>query len=208
MPLPSFHAFLSGSSPHTRGARRRRRFCPSTCRDHPRIRGEHPCSSSRPAFRLGIIPACAGSTRLPCQSIARAWGSSPHTRGAPCQPPCAPRDAGDHPRIRGEHTLTHFMGVWLRGSSPHTRGAPRSAATTARPARDHPRIRGEHVPYVGVGRADSGIIPAYAGSTSARRFHRRALLGSSPHTRGALIIARVFTCVNGDHPRIRGEHYG
>ena len=112
----------AGSSPHTRGARRRRPAWrrrsgiipayagstggalrrPGATRDHPRIRGEH----LRGAPRVG-----------------GAVGSSPHTRGAPRHrahlaqrqriiPAYAgstrfwcrrrPRD-WDHPRIRGEH---------------------------------------------------------------------------------------------------------
>ena len=112
----------SGSSPHTRGARRRVRVCRCRIRiipayagstrhvgphrlavqDHPRIRGEHVEEQAN---------AFAGE------------GSSPHTRGAPaalldparrrriipayagstrrhwrCWPACS-----DHPRIRGEH---------------------------------------------------------------------------------------------------------
>ena len=95
-------SMMSGSSPHTRGARVEphagllsRRIIPayagSTRRaprrrpsgpDHPRIRGEH------------ISPVAAG-----------AWmsGSSPHTRGAPRRlSPRRPTNP-DHPRIRGEH---------------------------------------------------------------------------------------------------------
>ena len=131
--------------------------------DHPRIRGEHSCSS------------------WPCASCR---GSSPHTRGAPAagaggfqligiipayagststasKTRCRPRD---HPRIRGEH---EGLGQWSRrdmGSSPHTRGA-----------RDRP---------IDVG-FELGIIPAYAGSTSRNCESPRASVGSSPHTRGA-----------------------
>ena len=78
-------------------------------------------------------------------------------------------------------------GVFSAGSSPHTRGARRRSVNTAR---------------------ESGIIPAYAGSTvwracasawaedhpRIRGEHRRPgrsgqrLSGSSPHTRGALVL--------------------
>ena len=133
---------LTGSSPHTRGARR---------------------SSSRWSTRRGIIPAYAGSTPWRCPSADSAWdhprirgehitvtaeadgvkGSSPHTRGARHDvvvwlvhvgiiPAYAgstraqhsvPEARRDHPRIRGEHEC---LGQWSRrdvGSSPHTRGA-------------------------------------------------------------------------------------
>ena len=177
-------SWAGGSSPHTRGAHRcyrhrhsRRGIIPAyagstqfrmrrrgRCRDHPRIRGEHP--------------------RAPV-TIVHGAGSSPHTRGArrPGRRRTAP--GRDHPRIRGEH-LRGFLEVpGYGGSSPHTRGAPKSSSSPRARCRiipayagsttpsstgsttspDHPRIRGEH--WIIVTR-----------QTPAR--------GSSPHTRGAL----------------------
>ena len=152
-------------------------------------------------------------------------GSSPHTRGAPprTRPPPMPtriipayagstrQDAvgdelpGDHPRIRGEHAATGPAESQGPGSSPHTRGAP-----------------------LGVGDAgdESGIIPAYAGSTGRYYLAHSAPDGSSPHTRGApgrtgrrprgggIIPAYAGSTKPAgagpsapqDHPRIRGEH--
>ena len=159
-----------------------------------------------PLFDLeGIIPAYAGSTRKENPGVIRG---------------------PDHPRIRGEHVDLGDTGIIRVGSSPHTRGAPwtnptgsaRSriipayAGSTSRaypsppPCGDHPRIRGEHI--VGA-RRELGII------------------GSSPHTRGALaegggfgVDCRIIPAyagstgqgalggaVPGDHPRIRGEHW-
>ena len=177
-----------------------------TCflRDHPRIRGEH---SPLPDF------------------FAEGFGSSPHTRGA-LSPNVRRHDTRqDHPRIRGEHSKGFPTGVTFSGSSPHTRGAPR-----------HLHLR----------RQTRRIIPAYAGSTRRRRSPRARLadhprirgehigervdgldlVGSSPHTRGALTSAnatiqgfRIIPAYAGstrasgtaspappDHPRIRGEH--
>ena len=176
-------AYGTGSSPHTRGARRWAATCcrawriipayaGSTrgCRefhlmylDHPRIRGEH-----RSVLNLIFISS----------------GSSPHTRGAPsdhaerslhCR--IIPAYAGstccrawlwrpptDHPRIRGEHCDAEHSECHFRGSSPHTRGARRPACLPYRTRTDHPRIRGEH-------RWSSRV--------------RTILTGSSPHTRGA-----------------------
>ena len=172
-----------GSSPHTRGARcaggplhERRRIIPayagstpcgrgatSTSWDHPRIRGEH---SAVIAVKL------------------RHAGSSPHTRGARPRSGRAPARRRDHPRIRGEHRRGQAGESGGYGSSPHTRGAlppsistririgiiPAYAGSTSlarggfgRPA-DHPRIRGEHI-------SCSRFVPA--------------IMGSSPHTRGA-----------------------
>ena len=111
-------------------------------------------------------------------------GSSPHTRGALCSslkrqdlvgiiPAYAGSTlllrfrlalSGDHPRIRGEHALRFLPLRAALGSSPHTRGAPLIVNTPAK---------------------NSGIIPAYAGSTFAKCRAERVI---------------------GDHPRIRGEH--
>ena len=215
---------LTGSSPHTRGAR---------------------CARQPGSYRWRIIPAYAGST--PCGRPVRAGllGSSPHTRGAPSRwcsrslprgiiPAYAGSTSGvksasslssDHPRIRGEHLTQARQAKSMSGSSPHTRGAqprqahrppvpgviPAYAGSTVggsgchRAKRDHPRIRGEHY-EVGVG--------------------GRECVGSSPHTRGARDAPAPEGAFDGiipayagstrrrrapsgrheDHPRIRGEH--
>ena len=173
----------AGSSPHARGARDAAKlakhlsgiipacagstangfrfvFC---CWDHPRMRGEHygyvmadgkskgssPHARGAPELARnlstcdGIIPACAGSTGLR-MSAARRFG--------------------DHPRMRGEHSLHVWPAYVSGGSSPHARGAHRevtdicdlhgiipacAGSTTGTRtvfARnwDHPRMRGEH----------------------------------------------------------------
>ena len=71
-----------GSSPHTRGARRFSRQSNAGFWDHPRIRGEHASHRLHARCLPGIIPAYAGSTRLPTTTARRPRGSSPHTRGA------------------------------------------------------------------------------------------------------------------------------
>ena len=151
-----------------------------------------------------IIPAYAGSTSRWTTLSARAR---------------------DHPRIRGEHIGAVHTHRLLAGSSPHTRGALLAGLPGSLPPRiipayagstsvdepihitppDHPRIRGEHADQV-----------------AKTKFGK----GSSPHTRGALIIFRSIAAFEGiipayagstrrrrarlaampDHPRIRGEH--
>ena len=192
--------------------------------DHPRMRGEHvftvteviPSEGSSPhargaqvregACRLrgGIIPACAGSTRLPTRRRA---------------------SSRDHPRMRGEHAFFGQPTTVSIGSSPHARGAPEAAlgqnlgigiipacagstAFSRSPcvvSRDHPRMRGEH---------STDMVPV---STH---------IGSSPHARGARAHMRstsgfwriIPACAGStlspsrgrrtwrDHPRMRGEH--
>ena len=195
---------MTGSSPHTRGAPRRAddddpvdRIIPayagstipiarhmSVGQDHPRIRGEHPATSTRraacrgssPHTRgalsvggalaqvAGIIPAYAGSTTTVQVAAVQCPGSSPHTRGALVKNGTFSTGIWDHPRIRGEHARRWRTVFYGRGSSPHTRGA------LVRFPADENAV---------------GIIPAYAGSTQPPRERRRR---------------------QGDHPRIRGEH--
>ena len=116
----------------------------------------------------GIIPAYAGSTRLRSRAAMAIR---------------------DHPRIRGEHFVSSCPTGRVSGSSPHTRGAlstsnilrftagiipayagsTKSMISVARVPRDHPRIRGEH---------------------TLKRSTPILTRGSSPHTRGALLIAK------------------
>ena len=199
-----------GSSPHVRGA---------------------PAVARVVADHRGIIPACAGSTpeQYPVARghwdhprmcgehetdrtiVAHAWGSSPHVRGAlqgqavrdrsgGIIPACAGSTrwrwrrrpcSGDHPRMCGEHKSQTHVEFNDEGSSPHVRGA---------------------LDYAADGRADAGIIPACAGSTSrcsstgtrigdhprmcgehrARGRPDSSKSGSSPHVRGALIVWTVL----------------
>ena len=203
-------------------------MCPfsfaSMYRDHPRIRGEHSRQGKGSPFPAGSSPHTRGarSPRRMCSSppgIIPAYAGSTTTANG-CMAAC-----WDHPRIRGEHNANLPFSPSSSGSSPHTRGAPC--------VRSHLRLC-------------IGIIPAYAGSTPVRekevhslRDHPRIrgehartmsrvvmIPGSSPHTRGALVMEQLVVDDVGiipayagstssgtrrsknsrDHPRIRGEH--
>ena len=174
---------FEGSSPHTRGARRRRarywpwrgiipayagstpapRNDPRPGRDHPRIRGEHQVLTVPGDAFEGSSPHTRGARRR----RARYWpwrGIIPAYAGSTCTSTRQSTDSTDHPRIRGEHKWKPKRGSPTPGSSPHTRGA---------------HVRG------GRGAGIQRIIPAYAGST--------------PSGTGTRFSGR-------DHPRIRGEH--
>ena len=117
--------------------------------------------------------------------------------------------------------------AYLWGSSPHTRGTRLRALFLTTSSRDHPRIRGEHDWLPTSDCTVDGIIPAYAGNTHPLARKVALAAGSSPHTRGTPRPARyapfplwiipayagntavIFRAAhaNGDHPRIRGEHY-
>ena len=219
---------------------------PASARDHPRMRGEHwvaQCiisisTGSSPHARgarrrrgarsgkPGIIPACAGGTRLlglrrgrwgdhprmrgehkyTRLSVASSPGSSPHARGAPCLslsarsarriiPACAgstpsPRALGlherDHPRMRGEHSCLSGLLAWQGGSSPHARGAPE-------------RYTGKPIAV--------GIIPACAGSTY-RRYHQQLRSRDHPRMRGEhFVFLSTLRRVKGSSPHARGAPF-
>ena len=173
----------TGSSPHTRGAlyklreaRNSGRIIPAyagstwssssrmvVVRDHPRIRGEHPWSEPLPGVDDGSSPHTRGARRRPGRP-RRSAGIIPAYAGSTVSPQVRGAIMWDHPRIRGEHESSTSRSRPSPGSSPHTRGAP---------------LRSE------VSELSTGIIPAYAGSTT----------GSGP-------APTAFP----DHPRIRGEH--
>ena len=173
----------SGSSPHTRGARRSGQHDDRQERIIPAYAG----STSEPTQRSSLFsdhPRIRGEHVVKKRTVENLGGSSPHTRGARRQRPVRDRRARiipayagstgpeacisvrtrDHPRIRGEHSIVVTTHRFPRGSSPHTRGAPTRRTLSVYGIR---------------------IIPAYAGSTRSGRFWRRC---------------------REDHPRIRGEH--
>ena len=95
----------------------------------------------------------------------------------------------------------------MSGSSPHTRGAPTAPWLRCLPPWDHPRIRGEHGRVRGLDGLDLRIIPAYAGSTEFGDAAEGDVMGSSPHTRGALEEQlRKVAEEAGSSPHTRGAH--
>ena len=174
---------VEGSSPHTRGARpllrsrpRPRRIIPAYAgstdeivgerhplQDHPRIRGEHRDSIAWLFGQGGSSPHTRGAQRVARHGVAEDR-IIPAYAGSTSSYPTRELPRTDHPRIRGEHFQTFMADIAERGSSPHTRGALHLM-----------NLDGENY----------GIIPAYAGSTSAAYRNRARRDGSSPHTRGA-----------------------
>ena len=169
----------------------------------PLTRGKH-ALAARSSVQVRLIPAHAGKTlqvdrarRQPgahprsrgencgrCESVWRAHGSSPLTRGKPTETAqsarfprlipahagktCTPHKPGGavqaHPRSRGENTPLASLRALLGGSSPLTRGKRRGGAPLGRLAR---------------------LIPAHAGKTIT-------------------FIAQLIT--SWAHPRSRGEN--
>ena len=169
----------------------------------PHTRGAHR-RPHRPRNRRRIIPAYAGSTRP----------SSPASAARP-----------DHPRIRGEHASTTTPSTGTSGSSPHTRGAPALRPVYGRRAgiipayagstgfgvprhaspRDHPRIRGEHARISAGQGLEVGSSPHTRGALLHHQ-QRRHRSGIIPAYAGSTGWLRGRACAVEDHPRIRGEH--
>ena len=173
----------------------------------------------------GIIPAYAGSTRGRAFYICDASRIIPAYAGSTRQERRPPRAAGDHPRVRGEHSLEWPGPLPLPGSSPRTRGARRrwhdgfihggiipayagstlAAFVISRWRWDHPRVRGEHPK----GRANScarwGSSPRTRGAPS----ETPRLCGASgiiPAYAGSTLYQVGESRLLQDHPRVRGEH--
>ena len=92
-----------GSSPHARGAPLHWLTFAIGSEDHPRMRGEHLDYLVCLGVKVGIIPACAGSTPSIHALERMVLGSSPHARGAPTLHLRRKHSGWDHPRMRGEH---------------------------------------------------------------------------------------------------------
>ena len=193
-------------------------------RDHPRVCGEHNSSKrgtpslmgSSPRVRgtlyhtvrdgalLGIIPACAGNTR-----IAR----NPRRRGR------------DHPRVCGEHYVQRFVKMPQTGSSPRVRGThiretlrsisrgiiPACAGNTE-PIRwsrrrrwDHPRVCGEHGAWDRFDACERGSSPRVRGTLGSEQavFGR---VGIIPACAGNTHCSPCQKTSGRDHPRVCGEH--
>ena len=175
----------TGSSPHVRGALSQLQ-CP--CR------------------WLGIIPACAGSTRTLRGFRTGRW---------------------DHPRMCGEHYVHRPQLDWDVGSSPHVRGArcfatvfldgfgiiPACAGSTcpSRPsaatAGDHPRMCGEHRICCQSCKISTGSSPHVRGAL-VQDFLQGLSTGIIPACAGSTVSWRIRRPPCRDHPRMCGEHNG
>ena len=120
----NIHQFAGeqGSSPHVRGAR---------------------SGGSSVSLLMGIIPACAGSTKGAFGIQGRHW-DHPRMCGEHALNGFDASQFGDHPRMCGEHLSATTLRHVKEGSSPHVRGA----------------LDLVRMPLRGL-----GIIPACAGST-------------------------------------------
>ena len=167
-------------------------------KDHPRIRGEHFLGNKKISYTLGSPPHTRGTPPLVRHNSTQS-GITPAYAGNTLPVLVLRIAPGDHPRIRGEHSLG-FLGLsWNRGSPPHTRGTrlimftksmieritPAYAGNTPKKLkinfafRDHPRIRGEHC-YIFSERGSSRGSPPHTRGTHNDLLLSPLLLGITP----------------------------
>ena len=135
--------------------------------DHPRLRGEHSESERREQINKGSPPPTRGTLSSTEDSIGTI-GITPAYAGNTHPKSVGRITAGDHPRLRGEHYVSHKLFVKHLGSPPPTRGTPvyqgyplcslritpAYAGNTAKKLPsgnyrwDHPRLRGEHKIFI------------------------------------------------------------
>ena len=217
--------FPNGIIPACAGSTKRLSSTEMPFRDHPRMCGEHldagseqkPCPGSSPhvrgarhilllsCLRIGIIPACAGSTRRAPLISPPRW---------------------DHPRMCGEHFSCASIFDISPGSSPHVRGArtggcgcdvvrgiiPACAGSTPSTSLvtcafwDHPRMCGEHYARLKQKAFGLGSSPHVRGALDLE-FANFRLRGIIPACAGSTCLSDFERSVFGDHPRMCGEHY-
>ena len=200
---PSFP--VAGSSPLTRGKRRR---CPEcdrraglipahagkTCRlvrgvreheAHPRSRGENGWYPSKRYWYRGSSPLTRGKHRLPCRSSSGRRLIPAHAGKTVRALVQSGHDVA-HPRSRGENDSAARTPRGCSGSSPLTRGKQ-----TVGCPRQH-RVR---------------LIPAHAGKTAAR-LARMACSAAHPRSRGENTGSwDPQRSTRGSSPLTRGKHF-
>ena len=132
----------------------------------------------------------------------------------------------DHPRSRGENSISCFSSAKLAGSSPLTRGKPRRVNRVRRRGGIIPAHAGK-TPQGSTERAGAGDHPRSRGENDSQRAALDGPRGSSPLTRGKLNCTKNCFCICGiipahagktpgpaarsgsdrDHPRSRGENH-
>ena len=152
-----------GSSPHARGARGRgdhhdvrsgiipacagstcwRARCRCSCRDHPRMHGEHYLDGSTDRRLTGSSPHARGALGGPVDAVV-VGGIIPACAGSTSCPSTTASCTRDHPRMRGEHE-EHGLYRWGgAGIIPACAGSTLLPFHERRWRGDHPRMRGEH----------------------------------------------------------------
>ena len=154
--------------------------------DHPRVGGEHRCSTDSWIADSGSSPRGRG-TQVRRSGICQVTWIIPAWAGNTEHGWRLWLKASDHPRVGGEHCGRHFPAPFAIGSSPRGRGT---------------------LWVVSGGHHERRIIPAWAGNTVSLTSRSR---NRSDHPRvGGEHAIRSEKCSSPvqlpDHPRVGGEH--
>ncbi len=194
-------------------------------RDHPRVRGDHPIAIVSCPWGSGPPPRARGPhPRRPDRLDVH--GTTPACAGTTWSLPPGPPWPRDHPRVRGDHLKAEEPDTYAEGPPPRARGPHRhrphhchrngttpACAGTTDPfpypsylCGDHPRVRGDHW----AGR--QGVRPAGGPPPRARGPPRcsrpgTACPGTTPACAGTTCWPSARPPRNGDHPRVRGDHF-
>ena len=180
------YGLQDGIIPAYAGSTPRPSRCRRPTRDHPRVCGEHTNNRTACKRRAGSSPRMRGA--LVCVLVhVSVVGIIPAYAGSTRNQSRGRTFYRDHPRVCGEHSAEHIAALAEQGSSPRMRGAPG-------PRRSSGKV--------------TGIIPAYAGSTT-KLFFRPSTCGDHPRVCGEHPTATVSECVErGSSPRMRGALLG
>ena len=222
--VPGADPRARGTIPACAGSTRQPPRLPSTGRDHPRVRGEHPDMNVTDVHVEGPSPRARGA-RVGTTGGRLPAGTIPACAGSTCGGTGSTTTAWDHPRVRGEHASVSNRTRSTGGPSPRARGAPpnvRDIASTVgtipacagsthrradhrRRRGDHPRVRGEHHSSHRLPRLWSGPSPRARGAPGPSP-PLTALAGTIPACAGSTGDRVRGGGRRQDHPRVRGEH--
>ena len=144
----------------------------ATAGSSPRVRGKRP-RRSLPFRRYGLIPACAGKTKI-VYKLASGERA--------------------HPRVCGENRLGARWQFLAMGSSPRVRGKPYTSYRTSAERGLIPACAGKT--YSEMGLIDRfGAHPRVCGENAIPCLNSLVSQGSSPRVRGKRqVVANVFGC--------------
>ena len=132
-------------------------------RDHPRLRGEHPCHEGISKMILGSPPPTRGTHNNPRTYKSKA-GITPAYAGNTTITKLLTLLMWDHPRLRGEHLSFFPYSSYRVGSPPPTRGTHYHLNNYRSFLRITPAYAGNTLPITALP-LWYGITPAYAGNT-------------------------------------------
>ena len=158
----------------------------SHCRAHPHSRGENASRVNFSERLAGSSPLTRGKRQSPSQTLPHL-GLIPAHAGKTATRAKAPRRSAAHPRSRGENPHLVTMDEIWKGSSPLTRGKLEVAQRTPHAVRLIPAHAGKTVD-VAVSFSGSPAHPRSRGENHRRRREDCVITGSSPLTRGKLVL--------------------